>query len=76
MDRCMTSSLTTMYFGHQISIEPVEWGFLASVAEPRSGVRIIAVGKSVMQALDSAFDVVDDRLRQPQSRSHERFSTS
>jgi hypothetical protein len=62
---CVTSSLTTTYFGHQISIEPVEWGFLASVAEPRSGVRLIAVSKSAIQALENAFDIIDHRLKSP-----------
>jgi len=64
IDRARPSSLETTYFGHQISIEPVEWGFLVSVADPRSGVRFTAVSKSAMQALENAFDVIDDRLSQ------------
>jgi hypothetical protein len=62
IDRGMTSSLKTTYFGHQISIEAAEWGFLASVVEPRSGARFIAASKSAMQALTNAFDIIDDRL--------------
>jgi hypothetical protein len=62
IERGMNSSLKTTYFGHQISIEPAEWGFLALVVEPHSGVRFIAVSKSAMQALANAFDIVDDRL--------------
>lgn len=71
MGRCMTSSLRTTYFGHQISIEPAEWGFLALVAEPRSGVRLIAVSKSAMQALENAFDIIDDRLSQQKNLSRD-----
>jgi len=62
---CVTSSLTTTYLGHQISIEPAEWGFLALVAEPRSGVRLIASSMSAMQALENAFDIIDARLSRP-----------
>lgn len=69
IDHCMISSLKTVYFGHQISIEPAEWGFLVLVADPRSGVRFIAVSKSAMQALENAFDIIDDRLGQRKDRS-------
>ena len=71
MGRCITSSLRTTYFGHQISIEPAEWGFQALVAEPRSGVRLIAVSKSAMQALENAFDIIDDRMNQQKNLSRD-----
>jgi len=65
-----TSSLRTTYFGHHISIEPAEWGFQAFVAEPRSGLRLIAASKSAIQALEYAFDIIDDRLNQQKTLSH------
>ncbi len=65
----LTSSLKTTYFGYQISIEPAEWGFLVLVAELRSGVRLIGFSKSAMQALENAFDIIDDRLGQRKDRS-------
>lgn len=71
MGRCMTSSLRTTYFGYHIRIQPDEWGFQASVAEPRSGVRFIAIGTSAMQALEYAFDIIDDRLNQRKNFSRD-----
>jgi len=59
MERYMASSLKTTYFGHQISIEPAEW-FLALVPSLLS-VRLIAVSKSAMQALEG-FRCHHDRI--------------
>jgi hypothetical protein len=59
---CM-SSLTTTYFDHQIIIEPAEWGFLILIVVPGSGVRHVAVNTSAMQALENAFDLIDNSLQ-------------
>jgi hypothetical protein len=63
--------IRTTYFGHQINIEPVEWGFLASVAEPGSGARLITVSKTAVQALENAFDIIDEILNQQNERSND-----
>lgn len=68
MPSAMTSLLTMTYLGHQISIEPAEWGFRILVAEPRSGVCLVAASKSATRALENAFDIIDDRLNQPADR--------
>jgi hypothetical protein len=59
-----TPSLTTTYLGHRITIEPAEWGFLISVCGPGSDTRLVAMSPSAMQALERAFDVVDDTVKQ------------
>lgn len=71
MGRCMASSPRTTYFGHHISIQPDEWGFQALVAEPGSGMRLIALGTSAMQALEHAFDIIDVRLNQRENLSRD-----
>jgi hypothetical protein len=57
----MSSCLTTTYFGHRISIEPVEWGYLAQIDEPNSGRRFVAASPSAMRALEDAFEMIDGR---------------
>ncbi len=59
----MSSSLTTTYLGHRISVEPFEWGYLAQVVEPASGKCLIAASSSASRALEGAFEVIDDRLQ-------------
>jgi hypothetical protein len=58
-------SLVTTYFGHRISIEPFEWGYLAQVVEPTSGKCLVAGNSSAFQALEDAFEAVDGALEQP-----------
>lgn len=58
----MASALTTTYHGHDIKIEPFEWGYLAHVVDPRSNKRFIAANASAFKALDEAFNVIDDDL--------------
>ena len=55
-------SLTTTYFGHRISIEPAEWGYLAEITVPGSKAPLVAANSSAFQALDDAFEVVDRHL--------------
>jgi hypothetical protein len=52
-------SLSTTYFGHRISIQPAEWGYLAEITVPGSDDRLVAVNSSALRALDDAFDVID-----------------
>lgn len=59
----MSSSLTTTYFGHRISIEPFEWGYLAHIVQGESGKRLIAANSSAMRALEDAFELVDETLQ-------------
>lgn len=56
-------ALTTTYLGHDIEIEPFEWGYLAHIFEPRSNARFVAVSSSAFKALEDAFDAIDDGLR-------------
>jgi hypothetical protein len=56
----MSSPVTTTYCGHQITIEPFEWGYLAQIVEPNSGRRFIAARTTATRALDDAFDVIDN----------------
>ncbi|HYD04476.1 MAG TPA: hypothetical protein VEC60_02075 [Reyranella sp.] len=58
----MNSSLTTTYFGHRISIEPFEWGYLAQIVELETENRLIAARASAFQALEDAFSLIDERL--------------
>ena len=53
------SSWTTTYLGHRIDIEPFEWGYLAHIVESSSNRELVAVNASVMKALESAFDLID-----------------
>jgi hypothetical protein len=59
----MASSMTTTYFGHRINIERFEWGYLAEVVEPGSGRHWIAVYSSALQALENAFEAIDESLK-------------
>jgi hypothetical protein len=65
----MSSSLTTTYFGHRISIEPFEWGYLAQIVEPHSGRRFIAASPSAIRALEDAFEVIDGSANGGAARS-------
>jgi hypothetical protein len=58
----MASALTTTYLGHDIRIEPFEWGYLAEVVEPRSNTRFVAANASAFKALEEAFNVIDESL--------------
>ena len=49
------SSLVATYQGHRITIEPVEWGYLAQVVEATSGKRLVAGNSSAFRALEDAF---------------------
>jgi hypothetical protein len=62
----MASALTTTYFGHDIRIEPFEWGYLAQVVDARSKARFVAANASAFRALEEAFNVIDE------SRNHSR----
>jgi hypothetical protein len=53
-------SLTTTYLGHRIDIEPCEWGYLARVIEEKSDRQLVTVNASAMQALENAFDLIDE----------------
>ncbi len=52
-------SLMTTYFGHRISIEPAEWGYLAEITVPGSDDRLVAANSSAFRALDDAFEAID-----------------
>lgn len=55
----------TTYFGHRISIEPAEWGYVAEITVPGSDARLVAANTSAFRALDDAFEVIDQhRYRQ------------
>jgi hypothetical protein len=56
-------SLMTTYFGHRISIEPAEWGYLAEVIVPGSKDRLVAANASAFRALDDAFEMIDRHLK-------------
>ena len=56
-------SLKTTYFGHRISIEPAEWGYLAEIIVPGSEDRLVAANSSAFRALDDAFEMIDLSLR-------------
>ena len=58
----MDAPLTTTYFGHRIRIEPSEWGYLAHILQETTGRRFIAANSSAMQALDAAFEMIDENL--------------
>jgi hypothetical protein len=68
----MSSPVTTTYCGHQITIEPYEWGYLAQIVEPGSGRRFIAARPTAMRVLDDAFDAIDDSLGPPRMFSAAR----
>ena len=59
----MAFSLTTTYFGHRITIDRFEWGYLAEVVEPDSGRHWVAVNSSALQALENAFEAIDESLK-------------
>jgi hypothetical protein len=54
--------LTTTYLGHNIEIEPFEWGYLAHVLEPGSKTRFVAASSSVLKALEGAFEIIDQAM--------------
>lgn len=56
-------SLITTYFGHRISIEPAEWGYLAEITVPGSDDRLVAANSSAFRALDDAFEAIDRHRR-------------
>jgi hypothetical protein len=56
-------SLMTTYFGHRISIEPAEWGYLAEIIVPGSEDRLVAANSSPFRALDDAFELIDRHLQ-------------
>jgi hypothetical protein len=56
-------SLMTTYFGHRISIEPAEWGYLAEITVPGSENRLVAANSSAFRALDDAFEMIDEHLQ-------------
>lgn len=58
----MSSALTTTYQGHNIKIEPYEWGYLAHVVNVSSNKRFIAANPSAFRALEEAFNVIDEDL--------------
>jgi hypothetical protein len=64
-EAAMNSAMTTTYLGHRINIEPFEWGYLAHIVELESDRRLIAARTSALQALEDAFDAVDEMLRTP-----------
>ncbi len=55
-------SFMTTYPGHNIEIEPFEWGYLAHISEPRSNTRLVAASSSAFKALEDAFEMIDDAL--------------
>jgi hypothetical protein len=57
---------TTTYLGHNIEIEPFEWGYLAHILQPGSNARFVAASSSAFKALEDAFDAIDDALRPDQ----------
>jgi hypothetical protein len=59
--------MTTTYRGHEITIEPFEWGYLAQIVESDSGKRLIAGSRSALTALEDAFDVIDGSETAPSS---------
>jgi hypothetical protein len=54
--------MTTTYRGHQITIEPFEWGYLAQIVESNSGKCLTAASRSALRALEDAFDVIDSSV--------------
>jgi len=58
----MPSSLTTTYLGHKIEIEPFEWGYVARIGEPGSSLQFTTATASAFQALEKAFDIVEQAV--------------
>jgi len=63
-------SFTTIYLGHNIEIEPFEWGYLAHISEPRSNTRLVAASSSPFKALEDAFELIDDALDPADGETH------
>lgn len=60
----MSPSASTTYLGHRIDIERFEFGYLAHVVEPESKRRLTAAHPTALEALERAFDMVEQQVKQ------------
>ena len=60
----MSPSASTTYLGHRIDIERFEFGYLAHVVEPESNRRLTAAHPTALEALERAFDMVEQQVKQ------------